>query len=335
MLSQRQETVLKIIVNEYIATGVPVASEVVAYNYRLGVSPATIRNDMASLAREGYIQRPHTSAGAMPSPRAYRHYVESLAEPVELTPAEQRLVSHLFHQVEGELEEWLRLSASLLARLTEYAALVTRPKAVESHYRHLHLVSLHQFLALLVLVLREARLGQQMLPLEETISQEELDAAANRLNHLYFGLTAAEITTLSAPLLPVEEQITRSVVSMMLRRDEQALEEPYFYGWEHILSQPEFLYSREAKEMMAVLEGKRLSAALLPHGGGIKVIIGDENEEQALRQFSLVVAEYGIPQSFTGLIGVVGPTRMRYGRAISAVQYVSSRLSQLVSEIAS
>ncbi len=332
MLSPRQGQVLRIISREFITTGSPVSSEVIAHNYELGVSPATIRNEVVLLEKEGYILRPHTSAGAVPSHKGYRHFVETMDVPPELPTWEQHMVSHLFHQVERDTEEWVGLAASLLGRLTHYASLVTWPRAEENLFRHIGLVSLHQFLALLILVLQEARLRQQLLPLNLSTSQEALDAAAARLNHACYGLDAAAIGELAEEMTnPLDQAVSRAVVPMMRRVDQQEVAELRFYGWGYILDQPE-LAGSAARETMEALEGRGLPHSLLPTEG-LRVIIGEESPEMALHPLSLVIASYGVVPRVKGFIGVVGPTRMHYGRAISAVKYVSEQLSQLLREI--
>ncbi|MEE9201772.1 MAG: heat-inducible transcriptional repressor HrcA [Dehalococcoidia bacterium] len=332
MLSSRQGQVLRIISREFITAGVPVSSDVIAHNYDLGVSPATIRNDVAWLEREGYILRPHTSAGAVPSHKGYRHFVETMEVPPELPPWEQHMVSHLFHQVERDTEEWVGLAASLLGRLTRYASLVTLPRAEENLFRHIGLVSLHQFLAMIILVLREARLRQLLLPLEQPTSQEVLDAAAIRLNRACYGMDAVAIGNLAEEMThPLDQAVSRAVVPMMRRADRQETAELQFYGWGYILDEPELL-GNTARETVEALEGWGLPPSLLPTDG-LRVIIGEESQEVALHPLSLVIASYGVAPRVKGFIGVVGPTRMRYGRAISAVKYVSEQLSYLLGEI--
>lgn len=335
MASGRKRRVLQSIVREYIATGAPVPSEAVARNYGLGVSPATVRNDMAWLEEEGYILRPHTSSGAVPTDRGYRLFVESLEPGPALAPEEQRLVSHLFHQVERELEEWVYLAASVLAQLTRYVALATRPKAADSHFQRLEMVLLHRFLAVLILVLREARVEQQLLRLSQPLSQDDLAGVARRLNRAFSGLTAREIEGAMEGLPPVEAAVGQGVAGLMRRVDAREYEGPHFQGWRYLLEQPEFERGSYARALLDALEGRHLPAYLLPLEGGVKVVIGGENQEEALRQLSLVVGSYGVPGGLGGIIGVVGPTRMRYPQAIAAVRYVSEQLSHMVSQLSS
>jgi len=178
MLSHRTETILKSIVGQYIVRATPVPSQSIINDCQLGVSAATIRNEMAHLEQEGYITRRHPSAASIPSDKGYRYYVDSLDE-VELPLAEQRLIGHLFHQVERELEEWLSLTVTLVARLTQNVALVTKPKPVDGQFKHLELVALQDSLALVVLVLRGAKVKQQLITFDQVISQPKLTAIAN------------------------------------------------------------------------------------------------------------------------------------------------------------
>lgn len=332
MLSARQGQVLRVVTQEFIATGVPVGSESIARNYGLMVSPATVRHDMALLEKAGYLLRPHTSAGAVPSHRGYRHFVETMEAPPELPPWECHMISHLFHQVERDTEEWGGVAASLLARLTRYASVVTRPRTEGNLFQRLGLVSLHRFLAMLVLVMREARLRQQLLPLEEPTSQDALDAAAARLNQACYGLDASAMEKLAEEMAyPLDRTVVQVVAALMRRASRQEMVELQFYGWSHILSQPG-LEGSTVRETVEALEGRGLPAALLP-SEGLRVIIGEETQDEALYPLSLVIASYGVPPRVKGFVGVVGPTRMHYARAISAVRYVSDQLSQLLGEI--
>jgi len=243
MLFPRTETILKSIVGEYIAKAIPVPSEVIARDYELGISPATIRNEMAYLEQEGYIFRPHPSAGSIPSDKGYRYYVESL-KGVGLPLAERRLISHLFHQVERELEEWLSLSATLIAQLVQNIAVVTMPKSVDCRFKYLELVALQDSLVLVVLVLRGARVKQQLITFDQSMSQPGLTAIANKLNAAYSGLTSSQILAKAIELSTSERRVTDCLVKIMQAEDEQEYEKPYLAGVHFMLNQPEFVHSQ-------------------------------------------------------------------------------------------
>ncbi|KPJ52499.1 MAG: hypothetical protein AMJ37_02795 [Dehalococcoidia bacterium DG_18] len=335
MLSERKEHILRIIVGEYISLASPVGSEAIARRYGLGLSAATIRNEMARLEEDGYIIRPHISGGGIPSDRGYRYYVESMVQE-EVPLEEQRMLSHLFHQVERELAEWNRLAAALLARMVHNVAIVTSPKAAASRIKHLELVALQESLALLILLLQQAKLRQQLIAFDGVISQGELGAISRKLSALFQGLTRSQVLARSVGLSPVEEQVKNAVVQIMAGEDERRYEEPYIEGLRHILTQPEFAHAQNMLCLMEVLESKDIVRGLLPEmlvEGGVRVIIGAENREDAMKECSMVVTQYGVPGEVNGVLGVIGPRRMPYGRAISSVRYMGSLMSDLVAEL--
>jgi len=335
MLSQRKKRILEVVVAEYISTGLPVSSDTVARK-GVKVSPATIRNEMMDLEDEGYLTQPHTSAGRIPTDRGYRHYIESLMGDVELSLAEQRLIRHQFLQVQSEIEEWSRLAANILSRMVSSVAFVTIPKPAESRFKHLDLVSLHEFLALLVLVLREAKLKQQVLALEEAVSQEELTAAARKLTAAYSGLTSAEIYNKSLALTSLESQVLRAATHIMQAEEGEVYEEPWVDGLRHILGEPEFASRTKLSQIIEFVEQRSLLKAMLPEmpfGEGVQVIIGKENRQDVMQDCSLIMTRYGIPGEVGGALGVMGPTRMQYRRAIPTVGFLSLLMSEMLSEL--
>ena len=205
-LSPRTETILKSIIEQYIARAVPVPSQSVLHNYGLDVSSATIRNEMMRLKQEGYIIQPHTSAGSVPSDKGYRYYVETLDD-VRLPINQQRMINHLFHQVETRLEEWARLTATLLANLSQNMAIVATAKPSNCVFKHLELVSIQDSTALLVLVLQGAIVRQQLTVFDQPVSQTELSAISNKLNSIFAGLNNPQIQAKKAELSELEKSI--------------------------------------------------------------------------------------------------------------------------------
>jgi heat-inducible transcriptional repressor len=335
MPTPRREKILNIIVEEYISKGVPVSSEHVARR-GLGVSSATIRNEMMALEEEGYIMHPHTSAGRVPTEKGYRRYIETLMGYAQLTQDEQLMIRHQFHQVERVVEEWARLAAAILSGMVRNVALVTLPKPVEVRLKHLELVSLHELFVLLVLVLKEAKLRQQVIALQEPVSQEELSASARKLTADYAGLTASQISAKSDKLTPLEERVSKAIVEIMEAEEQEEYEEPYIDGLRHMLRKPEFASSEKIAALIEVLEQKSLLKSFLPRvirGEGVQVFIGQENKEKAMRDCSVIVTRYGIPGEVGGALGVMGPIRMEYDRAIPTVRFLSKVMSELVGDL--
>ena len=335
MLSPRSETILKSIVTQYIVRAVPVPSQSLINDYELAVSSATIRNEMAHLEQEGYITRPHPSAGSIPSDKGYRYYVETLSD-IGLPSAEQVLIGHLFHQVERKLEEWLSLAATLTAQLVRNVAIVAMPKPVNCLFKHLEVVAIKDSLALVVVVLYGAKLKQQLITFDQVISQPELTKMANKLNSSYAGLTGVQILTKKVELSPTEQQLTDCLLKIMQAEDEQEYEKAYVDGLHFTLNQPEFQHTQRVLALMELVDGRSLLKTIAPEeigSQGVQIIIGKENKAEAIQDCSVVISQYGLPEEAVGTIGVVGPTRMPYARTISTVSYLSSVLSQLVAEL--
>jgi len=335
VLTSRSEIILKSIINHYIERAVPVSSQTLVQDYDLGVSSATVRNEMAYLEQEGYIIRPHTSAGSIPSDKGYRYYVSSL-EPVTLPVSEQRMITHLFHQVEGRLDEWLSLAAAIIARLSHNTAVITVPKPADCQFRHLDLVFLQDYTALLVLVLRDVRIKQQLLILENPTTQEELTAVAVKFNQVCIGLNASQIKEKELNSTPFERQLSDCLIKIMQAEDEQGYNQSYLEGLHFLLNQPEFSHNQRILSILELLEHRGMLGTILPkepEDREIRVVIGSENKAEVAHDCSLVISRYGLPQEASGTILVVGPTRMAYPRVISTVSFLAVLLSGLVGEL--
>ncbi|MDO9333643.1 MAG: heat-inducible transcriptional repressor HrcA [Dehalococcoidales bacterium] len=335
MLSHRSATILKSIVEHYIDRAVPVPSQSIIHSYGLEVSSATIRNEMMQLEREGYIIRPHTSAGSIPSDKGYRFYVETLSD-IRLPVNQQRMVSHLFHQVETRLEEWARLTATILAHLAQNMAVVATAKSTRSVFKHLELVSIQERTALMVLVLHGARVRQQLLTFNRDTSQEELSTASNKLNGNFAGLMSGQIDAGKLTLSDVERQAVDTVLAIMKAEDAVTYEETYMEGLQFIFNKPEFSGAQQALTLVDLLEQKNLMRLILPREldePGVHVIIGQENEARSIHNLSVILSQYGLPGEAVGCIAVIGPTRMPYVRSIASVGYLSDILTRLIARL--
>ena len=333
MLKARTGTILKTLVDGYISTATPVASEDIARRSPIRVSPATIRNEMAELEEEGYIVRPHISAGGIPSDKGYRFYVESLEDTLELPLGVQRDIRGQFGQVQKDLDAWIQQTATVLSRMADNMAIVTFPRAGSSRLKYIQFVYIHEFLGLIIIVLQEARLRQHLLTLDEPGSQSELTEVANKLNDTLAGLTFSEIKAKQLELTHLEELVRDDAISTLKGIDTETAFEHSVDGLRLLLSQPEFAETRRAKEVVEILEERVLLRSILsevPDEGITGVFIGEENQEEALRPFGVILSQYGIPEEASGTIGVIGPTRMEYASVIGGVRFLSSLLSELI-----
>jgi heat-inducible transcriptional repressor len=334
-LTPRQQLILGLVIREYIATAQPVGSKTIQ-GYGLGVSSATIRNDMVVLEERGYLSQPHTSAGRMPSELGYRYFVERLMRESHLPVTEQRTIRHQFHQVGVDQEQWMRLGASVLARTAQTAAVVTSLRTDQCRLKHLELISLRDTLVMLIVVLEGGIVQQQMLTLDEAMDQDTLGQIANRINDLCVGGSLTRVRNCIRQVGALEQQVLEVVVGVMKRVDDQAGLHLYRDGLLNILDQPEFTVPKSARNVVHLFEDRTLLENLLTEMlevGGVQVIIGGEGRWNELSECSLVVSPYGVSGEATGALGVMGPMRMPYSRAISTVRYVAGLLSDLFRDL--
>jgi heat-inducible transcriptional repressor len=334
-LKERRETVLKVIIEDYITRAVPVASKIIVEKHGLKVSPATIRNDTAYLEREGYIVHPHHSAGSVPTDKAYRYYVELIGEEIELPYVERYLINRIFQEAKEELEQWLKTVAALLARFVHNLVVITSPKAVCCRFKHLDLVALQDFMALLIVVLYEAKVRRQVLSFNRRVTQDELTKLANKLTSIHAGMTSSEILAKKEGLSFEERQISECLAEMIAAEDKLEYGEPYLEGLRLLLSQPEFTNSPRMLKILEVLEGEGWLRNIFCQEfrkGEVKVVIGEENPEPALQDLSLITSRYGVLDKASGIVGVIGPKRMDYAKAISSLNCLSTLLSNSVAE---
>lgn len=341
-LSERQASILRFIIQEYVGGGRAVASQVLIDRYPLQVSSATVRNEMAALERLGLIQQMHTSAGRVPTDKGYRYYVEHFASDTALPVHDQVMIRHQFGQVESQLDRWMQLAASVLSEFTHNVSLVTSPRTSVPRLRHFELLSLQDRAALLILVTQDSSVHQALLHLPEPVSQPELSLVADMLNELLSDASAAEAEALSAELGGAPRVVADRVVRILQGAQTGSGAELHYHGLEHALQQPEFSSAPASAQLFDLLRGGALLAELLPQvstpaiergGENVYIFIGEENASRGLQPFGVVVATYGVDAEVTGLLGILGPRRMPYERTISSVRYMASLMSDLMRDL--
>ncbi len=341
-LTERQERILKTIVELYTGTARPVGSAALVSLGSLGVSSATIRNDMGALEDLGYIRQLHTSGGRVPTNAGYRYYVERLMERTHLAYSEARTIRHQFHQAHMELQEWLKLAATIMALRMHNVGLITAPKSTEVRLRHLEVIGIQNSIVLLIIVLQDGTVLQEMVPLDDGHTQEELSAVADRLSASLRGLSLAAIERTVLHLPPLEAQLA-TCAAQILRRcaDQQA--QVFHAGLAEMIRQPEFLAPRPGetasmqnerlRQMVDFLhQGLALQGLLagLTEETEVQIVIGGETTVEGLKDYSFVLARYGHASDTSGFLGVVGPTRMEYPRAVALVRYMTDLMTDLV-----
>jgi len=336
-LTERRKAILKMVIQEYVQTAQPVPSEVLAQKYQLGVSSATVRNELAALEELGLLNHPHTSAGRVPTDRGYRCFVESLMDWMPLPSDECRMIRHQFYQVRTQMEEWTRLGAATLARLSHSAAIVSPPRAPSCCFKHLELLSVYDTRVLLVLILQDGSIRQHMLTLSEVVPQEELSLIATQLNNHLAGLPAERVSQLSQEgWSTLEKQAIGLLLTTMQHLDRWEWEEIVQDGVLEALSQPEFAEIDRTRQFLEILGQGYLLLELLSgamHQSGVQVIIGGESQREAMRDYSLVISRYGLAGRLEGVLGILGPTRMPYPRSISAVHFIARVMNDLLGQL--
>lgn len=336
-LSERQEAILSFVVREYIQFAQPVGSRTVVEKSRLNVSSATIRNEMAALEEAALLTHPHTSAGRIPTEAGYRYFVQRLLERSDLPESEQRLIRHQFHQARMDIEQWMKLAAAVLAHTTNAASVITIPHATNCRVKHVELIGISEGLVLVVLVLQEGLVKQQLVrTVSPTLSQEQLNTVGSKLNAFFGGLNRMDILNRPAELTLFEGRVREAIVEMMARVDGRSTSDLYRDGLMHILRQPEFVEADAIRQIIEIIEERSLLeriASEIRSTRGVQVIIGGEGRWQEISDVSLVMAPYGVEGHAAGIMGVVGPMRMPYGRAISAVRFMAGLMSHLLADV--
>ncbi len=335
-LTTRQKKILSLIVHEHIASADPVGSKNLVLKYRMDLSSATVRNEMAALTEAGLLRQPHTSAGRIPTEDGYRYFVRQLMNETSLSPAIRATINHQFSQMSNDIQQWMRLAASVLANRTNSASLITSPQVSQVQFKHLELIATHGRQVLAILVLEGGQIHQHILTLDEPVTQEQLTVISRKFSHLLAGLNAVRVSNFQEPFTVIETQIYAWVVNEMLRSDQLPTGDIVLDGLTNVLSEPEFADSEDARRALRLLEERSLlqdllSQTILPDTiGGVQVLIGGEGTWDDLSQCSVILSKYGSPGMATGTIGILGPMRMSYGHSISLVRFLSGLLSDFV-----
>lgn len=337
-LDGRKAEVLRAIVSHYVRSGEPVGSKTIVERFDLGVSAATVRNEMSALEAGGLIYQPHTSAGRVPTDAGYRYFVDAWTGDVRLPSTEARRVRSFFVEPRWELEEALRRTASLLSSLTDHAAVVFAPALDRSLVRHVELIGLGGRRAMLVVVTDTGRVENHVVLTSDGVDDVQLEQTADMLNRVVTGV-ALELApgTVAASLdrFPLELRDTAAAAASVLR-DEMSRRESeriFLEGTSNIVDEHKFSDLETVRQVIGALEHRRLLLELLADALAherVAVRIGSENAIEEMQPCSVITASYGAEGKPVGSLAVVGPTRMDYRRTIAAVCEVASNLGRML-----
>lgn len=330
-LGPRQSAVLNAVVEEYIRTGEPVGSKTIVGRYRLGVSSASVRNDMAQLEDLLYLNQPHTSAGRIPTDRGYRYFVDTLENPVRLRAAD-RSIPREIAGTEGTLDDLLQRATDVVSRVTHYAAAVLAPRLSPARLRRIELVGLASRKVLVVVVTDSGRVEQGMATLDRDVAPAELERVGRDLNHDLYDARLADAHRLVATRAaesPARERALLAGVAESLKETLGASDRVYVGGAAHLAEQETF--RRETlHHLYEVLERQSAMLGLLAEAlaGPVSVKIGAEIGMPEMQECSIVAAPYAVGGDALGTIGIIGPTRMDYARAMAIAGAVARSIEQ-------
>lgn len=338
MLDDRKLAVLRAIVEGYVSTNEPVGSKALATRHNLGVSPATIRNDMVALEEEGYIAQPHTSAGRIPTDQGYRLFVDRMSAVKPLSSAERRAID-TFLSGAVNLDEIVTQTVRLLAQLTRQVAVVQYPSLTHSTVQHIELVPLGGLRVMMVLITDTGRVEQRIVEVAEgtadNVTAVAVDHLRAALNSAVVGQWLTEVPDLVADLpgqLPPEERpLAASVMSVLLESLVERHDEKVVMGGTANLAAMDF--SASLREVLEALEEHVVLMRLLGETDDPSILtvrIGAENSHQGLHSTSIVSAGYGGGEQALAKLGVVGPTRMDYPGTMGAVRAVARYVGEIV-----
>jgi len=337
-LTDRQKILLTLITHEHINSAIPVGSKMLVDRYNIGLSPATVRNEMSVLTDLGYLRQPHTSAGRVPTEKGYRFFVGRLVNEREIPLSTKRMITHQFYQMRNEVEQWVKLAGSILADQSKAASLITAPHPTLARLKHVQFISTRGRQVLMVLILVGGEIRQSLKVLSEVVSQETLSLLANQIIEKYQGMDSEKIKINNDFNTELEMDLISWVINEIERADSLVSGELFLDGITNVMSEPEFNDTEEARKTLRVLEERSMLQDVIARSiqngdeGSVQVLIGGEGSWEDLKHCSIVMSKYGVPGVAFGTVGVLGPVRMPYDQTISAVRFMSGILSELVSE---
>lgn len=339
-LSEREKSILKHIIQQFILTAAPVGSRNIAKKYEIGLSPATVRNIMSDLEDAGYVNHPHTSAGRVPTDKGYRFYVDSLIEIQDIKNSEKDYIREKLEE-SIEADELLKVTSLLLSKITKQLACVTYPKLESGILEKIQIVSLSSTRLLVVISIKSGFVKTITLELSSEIETSKLESVQNLLNERLSGLSLKEIrTTFNERLHDLIEDDKTSVVRLFYDSVDKIFKDVWekdnllISGAKNVIRQPEFEDPERFQGIIELIEDRDIIVHILEKSGDIIpdhvfVSIGSENEEQKLNDYSFITKEYKYGET-NGTVGIIGPKRMEYSKIIAIIDYMSKMLSEIL-----
>lgn len=334
-LSARKLKILQAIINDYVQSAEPVGSRSLAKNYDLGVSPATIRNEMSDLEDMGYLTHPHTSAGRIPSDKAYRLYVNSLMEKEVLTAQEKRAIRNRMKVDMNEFDMTVKHAASLLSEITKLASFVITPQASQDVLRFIKLMPLDDDSVVLMIIAESGNIINQTLKVGVPYTDDALEILSKSMTYRYKGRTIddvlkSQVANDAGNDIEAMSALMNNVMPEFMRSLEDMLNvNLYMEGLTNIFNIPEYSNIDRARSFLELVSKRdEFARDMLQRDEGMIVTIGSENRDEDMRDSTLITATYHVNGRLVGKMGVIGPTRMRYSKVTAIMEYLTDNLSR-------
>jgi len=336
-LSERGKRILEAVIEDYIATAEPVGSRTITRSHALALSPATVRNVMSDLEEMGFLTSPHTSSGRIPTDKAYRLYVNSILELKHITSDKRKEIERRCRLAGKDLAQVLKETSRLLSSTSQYMGVVMAPRPAANIFHQMEFVKLSSRRILAILVSQNGTVQNRLIQTEEDLHQEDLVRMANYLNELLQGLTIGQVRERLLKEMQSEKVSYDRLMAKALALSEQTIAtdgpELFLEGQANILEQPEFADAAKMREIFRAFEKKSVLLDLLDRSlqaGGVQIFIGSESHLLKMEGMSLITSTYMTGKDTVGVLGVIGPTRMGYGRVIPIVDYTAKMISRLL-----
>ena len=333
MLDQRKKKVLQAIVEEYVNTAEPVSSSLLTKKDELKYSSATIRNEMADLEKAGYLEKTHTSSGRVPSEKGYRYYVDELLRDDNISLEEIKYISEKLETKVNEIEELTKLATPTISEITHYTTLAIGPGADTQLIDEIKFVMLGQRMLMAIILTNTGMVKETIIKFDEDITEKQVET----INYMFNKkLKNQPLEIIDAPLeqyLINEMKYSVKVIKPIIEQIKKVIQEErqiYLEGTNKVFDLPEFNSLEVAKNFINIIDEKELVADMLDSGFAkdINVYIGDENEKDELKDFSIITFKHKVGNKDLGTIGIIGPKRMDYSKVISVMKYISKKLNE-------
>lgn len=334
MLNDRKKKVLQAIVEEYINTAEPVSSNALVKNYDLDYSSATIRNEMADLEKSGFLEKTHTSSGRVPSAKGYRLYVDELLKDDDISLEEIKYISSKLETKVNEIEDLTKITMNTISEVTHYTTVSIGPKSTMQNIEEIKFVLLGTRMLMAVILTDTGLVKETIIKLEEDITEKQVETINYMFNNKLKGQPLNIIDKPLEEYLVDEMKYSVKVIKPIIEQIKKVLSEEdkqiYLEGTNKAFDLPEFNSLEVAKNFVNVLDTKELIADMLNSGFAqdINVYIGEENEKDELKDFSVVTFKHKVGNKDLGTIGIIGPKRMDYSKVISVMKYISKKLNE-------